>query len=422
MADQTIVCPHCQKSIPLTQALTHQIESAALAKVADQRKLLEDQEIQLRKKQAEVEQTVKESVAKQLETAKHSMWVKAQEEARKKQDLQLKELNQDLAEKTKKLRVAEEAELELRKRARALEERERQLELETERRLESERQKIRLQTQKQESELSGIKLAEKDKQLEILRKTIEDLKRQSEQGSQQVQGDAGEDGIKEQLMINFPKDVIEDVPTGVRGADLIQRVNAQIGPSLATLAWEVKSTKGFSDEWLSKLKKDQGLVQAEVAILVTRSLPKELTNFGMIKQVWVTLPQYAVALATTLRMQLIELAKLKRSLEGQDEKMSALYQYLTGPQFKNRVENLVMAFVQMQQELEKERRSLTTIWKRREGQIQRMLESTANMYGEFQGIIGGALPSIQQLELESGEPNSQSHHQSQLIADQLIDG
>lgn len=402
MSDQTIVCPHCQQTIPLTQALTHQIESVALAKVADQRKLLEDQETQLRKKQAEVERTVKESVTKQLESAKQAMWVKAQEEARKKQDVQFKELNQDLAEKTKKLKEAEEAELEFRKRARALEERERQLELETERRLESERQKIREQTQKQESELSGIKLAEKDKQLEILRKTIEDLKRQSEQGSQQVQGDAGEDGIKEQLMINFPKDVIEDVPTGIKGADLIQRVNAQLGPSLATLAWEVKSTKGFSDEWLSKLKKDQGIVQADVAILVTRSLPKELTNFGMIKQVWVTLPQYAVALASTLRMQLIELAKLKRSLEGQDEKMSALYHYLTGPQFRNRVENLVMAFVQMQQELEKERRSLTAIWKRREGQIQRMLESTANMYGEFQGIIGGALPSIQQLELESG--------------------
>lgn len=408
MADQTIICPHCQKTIPLTQALTHQIESAALAKVADQRKLLEEQESQLRRKQAEVEQAVKEGVAKQLETAKHSMWVKAQEEARKKQDIYLKELNQDLADKTKRLREAEEAELEIRKRARALEERERQLELETERRLETERHKIREQTQKQESELSGIRLAEKDKQLEILRKTIEDLKRQSEQGSQQVQGDAGEDGMKEQLMMSFPKDVIEDVPTGIKGADLIQQVNAQLGPSIATLVWEVKSTKVFSDEWLSKLKKDQGLVQADVAILVTRNLPKEVNNFGMLKQVWVTLPQYAVALATTLRMQLIELAKIKRSLQGQDEKMSALYKYLTGPQFKNRVENLVMAFVQMQQELEKERRSLTAIWKRREGQIERMLESTANMYGEFQGIIGGALPGIQQLELESEVESSRA--------------
>lgn len=403
MPDQTIICPHCSKPIPLTQALTHQIESVALAKVADQKKLLEDQETQLRKKQAEVEQTIRENVAKQLETAKQTMWIKAQEEARKKQDLQLKELNQDLAEKTKKLRVAEEAELELRKRARALEERERQLELETERRLESERQKIRLETQKQESELSGLKLAEKDKQLEILRKTIEDLKRQSEQGSQQVQGEVGEGGLKELLAANFPKDVIEDVPTGVKGADLVQHVNAQLGPSIAIIAWESKNAKQFSDEWLSKLKKDQGLVKADVAILVTKVLPKELSNFGLIRQVWVTLPQYAVALVSTLRLQLVELTKLKRSLQGQDEKMTALYQYLTGPQFKNRVENLVMAFVQMQQELERERRSLTAVWKRREGQIQRMLESTANMYGEFQGIIGGALPSIQQLELESGE-------------------
>jgi len=400
MSDQTIICPHCQKNIPLTQALTHQIESMAFAKIADQKKLLEEKEKKLAVRQKEAEEQVKEAVAKQVATAKQAMWAKAQEEARKKQDVKLKDLEQTLSEQSEKLKLAEQAELAIRKRARTLEERERQLELETERRLENERQKIREEVKKQEMELGGLKLAEKDKQLDILRKTIEDLRRQSAQGSQQVQGEVGEGGLREMLSANFPKDIVEDVPTGVKGADLVQQVNAQLGPSVATIVWESKNTKVFSEEWLSKLKKDQGLVKADVAILVTTVLPKQLESFGMLKQVWVSLPQYAVALATTLRMQLIELVKLKRSLEGQDEKMSALYRYLTGPQFKNRVENLVMAFAQMQQELEKERRSLTSIWKRREGQIQRMLESTANMYGEFQGIIGGALPSIQQLELD----------------------
>lgn len=399
MSDQTIICPHCQQSIPLTQTLTHQIESAAMAKVEAQKQALAEKEKQLEKKLQDHHSQVESEVAQKLNTAKKELWVKAQEEARKKQDLQLKDLESTLEEQAKKLKEAEGAELEMRKRARALEERERQLELETERRVETERQKVREETKKQESEFSGFKLAEKDKQLEILRKTIEDLRRQSEQGSQQIQGEVGEGGLKELLTISFPKDIIEDVPTGVKGADLVQHINAQLGPSIATIVWESKHTKVFSDEWLSKLKKDQGLVKAEVAILVSKFLPKELSNFGMIKQVWVTQPQYIVALATTLRLQLIELYKVKQSLKGQDEKMSSLYHYLTGPQFKNRVENLVMAFVSMQQELERERRSLTSIWKRREGQIQRMLESTTNMYSELQSIIGGALPNIPQLEL-----------------------
>lgn len=401
MVEQTITCPHCGESIPLTQALTHQIESAALVKVEQKQAELAKQEQQLEQAKTQQAKAVSDAVQKQLETEKRQLWIKAQEEAAKKQSLKTKDLEEQVAEQTKQLETAQKQEIELRKKQRELEAKEQALELETQRKIDAEREKIKQETQKLEAERSQLKLQEKDKQLEIMRKTIEDLRRQSTQGSQQVQGEVGEDWLKQSLAEVFVMDLVDDIATGKLGGDLLQKINARSGSTMAAILWESKRTKAFTDAWLDKLKKDQGLAKADVAILVSPVLPKEIEGFGLVKGVWVCSPQFAVALATTLRTQLIEIARVKRSLEGQDEKMTALYQYLTGAQFKNRVENLVMSFMSMRQDLETERNSFTRIWSKREKQIERMISSTAQLYGDLEGIVGGALPVIQQLELSA---------------------
>lgn len=417
MTDHTINCPHCGQSIPLTQALTEQIESAALAKVAQKKLELEKAQQQLEVEKRAQAQSVADQVRKQLETEKRQLWARAQAEAAKQQDTKTKDLEAQVIEKDKKLAEAQQQELELRKRQRQLEEKEQALELETQRRIDQEREKIRQETQKIEAEKSQISLQEKDKQLDIMRKTIEELRRQSSQGSQQIQGEVGEDWLKQALIEAFPLDLIDDVATGKLGGDLIQKINGHSGRELATILWESKRTKAFADSWLDKLKKDQGLAKSDIAILVSVVLPKEIDGFGLVKGVWVCLPQFVVALATTLRLQLIEIAKIKRSLEGQDEKMTSLYRYLTGAQFKNRVENLVMSFMAMRKDLETERKSFDRIWSKREMQIERMISSTAQMYGDLEGIVGGALPSIQQLELSAVAVN-----QPQLAAKNNTEG
>ena len=420
MPEQTISCPHCGQSIPLTQALTHQIESAALAKVEQKKAELEKAQQQLEVERRAQAQLVDEQVRKQLETEKRQLWARAQSEAAKQQDTKTKDLEAQVAEKDKKLAEAQQQELELRKRQRQLEEKEQALELETQRKIDQEREKIRVETQKQEAERSQLSLQEKDKQLDIMRKTIEDLRRQGSQGSQQVQGEVGEDWLKQTLNDNFIQDLVEDVATGKLGGDILQRIQGRTGRTVATILWESKRTKAFAESWLDKLKSDQGLEKAEVAVLVTPNMPKDMEGFGTRKGVWITTPQFAVALATTLRLQLIEIAKVKQSLEGQDEKMTSLYRYLTGAQFKNRVENLVMSFMAMKSDLETERNSLKRIWSKREKEIERMISSTAQMYGDLEGIVGGALPSIQQLELSSVGSNTKELL-AQNTADSLFD-
>lgn len=383
MADQTVTCPHCHQEIPLTQALTAQLSTHIRADL--------EQDHQRQIKQLE----------EQLERDKKRWWAVAQAKAEEKQGKQLKDLLAQVKEKEQQLKAADDMELALRKKTRQLEEQAQKQKLEMERQLDLERAKIRAEAKQQESEVQQNKLKEKDKQIEIMKKTIEDLKRQSEQGSMQIQGEVGEDALKDVLMSNFPRDLIEDVPTGIQGADLMQRINAQIGPAIATILWESKNTKAFTDSWLPKLKQDQESTKADLAILVSSVLPKDFPHFGIKAGVWVVDPKFVVPLATAMRLHLTEVAKVKMSLQGKDAKMDLLHQYLTGNEFRNRIENIVLTFMQMKEDLDAEKRSFVRIWSKREKQLEKVMLSTSGVYGDLQGIIGGALPQIEQLETES---------------------
>ena len=391
--DQTITCPDCGAQIPLTKALSEQVEHKL--------------KHQLEKQKAEFEVKLKEKFELQISAEKKKMWQLAQEKATEKQQKELFDLQEQLKENSKRLEESEKNELTLRKKARELEEKEKNSELEMARKMDEERKKIIEETKKQESEQQRLKLQEKDKQLEIMRKQIDDLKRKAEQGSMQIQGEVQEDELKDILTLTFVKDEITDVPQGVNGADLIQKINGAIGQPTGTIIWESKNTKAFSDTWISKLKQDQGLVKAEVAILVSRVLPDDIEGFGLRNGIWVVGYTHVIPLASALRLHISEMYTVKQSLIGRDEKMAVLYQYLSGAQFKNRIENIVMAFMNMKQDLESEKRSFQRIWNKREKELEKVVMSTSSLYGDLQGIIGGSLPKIEQLELPGADSDDE---------------
>jgi hypothetical protein len=359
---QTITCPSCRATIDLSDALSSEVQEQLQGEI-----------------EARLEKQMQARSAKQVQ-----------------------QLQEQLAERTKALAEQQRNELSLRKRARELEEKQRQLELEVARKLDAERQLIINKVRQEESEAGVLKLREKDEQLSQLKKTIEDLRRQSQQGSMQIQGEVQEDSLKESLQAAFVMDSIEDVATGARGADLVQKLNGKLGSSMGVIIWESKNTKAFSDSWLAKLKNDQGLVKANVAILVTQVLPEGIDSFGQKNGIWITKPAFALPLAASLRSHLLELHKAQLSLSGRDEKMAVLYSYLSSQEFRHHIESMVMAFVSMKEDLEAEKRSLLRIWSKREKEIDRLIGSTGHLYGDLQGIIGGALPSIPQLELPEG--------------------
>ncbi|CAN5738601.1 DUF2130 domain-containing protein [soil metagenome] len=384
MADQSISCPSCGKKIPLTSALRAEIESSVKEQYAQ---TLEQRERELRKQ-------FDTQLQQDLERAQGE----AARSAEKKSALELAALKEQLDEQTKALDEAHTLELAIRKRERELERRQQDLELTVERTLDDERSRLVTETQKRVTDEHRLKDAEKERQLFEMRRQIEDLKRRAEQGSQQLQGEAGEDEIEAMLRGAFPCDAIDPVLQGIRGADIHHIVLDARGAKAGAILWECKNARNWSDGWIDKLKNDQRTLRADVAVLVTTRLPKGCNRFDLIDGVLVTDFACAGPVAALLRSNLLQMAQMRSAAINKGEKLELLHRYLSGVEFRQRVEAILEAFERMRDDLDQERRAAERQWARRIKQIELVTFNISGMYGDLQGLLP-SLPSIARLEL-----------------------
>ncbi len=388
MADQSISCPSCGKKIPLTRALRAEIE-ASLKQQFDE--TLQDRERELR---AKYESRLEEDLQRaQADAAK---------KAEKRVAQELAGLKNQVKDQAKDLEEARRLELSMRKREREFERKQQELELTVAREIDKERTRLVTETQERLADEHRLKDAEKERQLGDMRRQIEDLKRKAEQGSQQLQGEAGEGELESLLRANFPSDEISAIGQGVRGADVHQVVIDPRGRKIGAILWECKNTRNWSDGWIAKLKQDQRSLHADVAVLVTATLPKGCTRFALIEGVLVTDFACAAGLAAVLRANLCQLAQTRRAAISKEESLELLYRYLSGVEFRHRVEAVVEAFTAMRHDLDQERRAAERQWARRSRQIDAVTFNVSGMYGDLQGLVP-ALPPIALLELPEAE-------------------
>ena len=232
-----------------------------------------------------------------------------------------------------------------------------------------------------------------------MQRQIEELRRKAEQGSQQLQGEILELELEALPRSRFPRDQIEPVPKGELGGDVLHRVLGPSGQACGTILWESKRTKNWSDGWLPKLRDDRRNAKAEVALIVSTVLPKGVVAFDLIEGVWATEPRFAVPLAIVLRQSLIEIRASRQTQEGQQTKMELVYRYLTGPRFRHRIDAIVEKFTGMQNDLDRERKTMMRLWAKREEQLRGVLDSAAGLYGDLQGIAGRAIQHIEALDI-----------------------
>jgi hypothetical protein len=377
-----ITCPNCGTEIELTEALAAPLHA----------KLEADYQAELARMQAhfrgEAEARLKVLVDE------------ADKKVRADASFEKQVLERQLADERSRREVAQRAELALRHEKSALENRARELDLEVARRLDTEKQQLAESLRRGFAEQHDLKLKEKEKLIDDLRRALEEAKRKTEQGSQERQGEVLEIDVQGELERRFPQDIISPVPKGVRGADLVQEVRDGVR-ACGLIVWETKNTKRWQAGWLDKLKEDQRAVGASLAVLVSAALPDGIVEFGRIDGVWIASLRAWPALGLALREQLIRVAFAHAASEGKHEKMEFLYRYLSGEQFRGRVQAITEAFTTLQSQLNRERAAMERIWKDREKQIERVLVNTAGMYGEVRGIVGSSLPGIAMLELEA---------------------
>ena len=413
MSEPIIVCPNCKTEIKLTESLAAPlIESTR--RDYEKRLTLKDADIarkeeSLREREAAVSQAtqaIDDQVAEKLlvERAK----IVSEESKKAKLALQtdidqktreLIELQDVLTQRDVKLAEAQKAQADLIRQKRELDDAKRELELTVETRVQDGLSATREQAKKEAEEGLKLKVMEKEQTIASMQTQIEELKRRAEQGSQQLQGEVQELELEALLRAKFPRDTIEPVPKGEFGGDALQRVIGPLGQPCGTILWESKRTKNWSDGWLAKLRDDQRTAKADIAVIVSQTLPKGVESFDLIEGVWVTHSRSMLSVALALRHSLIEVASARQALEGQQTKTEMVYQYLTGPRFRHRVEAIVEAFSSMQEDLDREKKAITKQWAKREEQIERVMQATAGMYGDLQGIAGKTIQEIEGLGL-----------------------
>ena len=364
--EQTILCPQCGERIPISRALTQQVEAEVRARVEAEGKKKEreiqvqfDKELAAARKQLE-QQALKKAqhaAAAELRTLRRQV-VHAQQQ---QSDFERRLADATAREKKQAQKAVEDAT----------------------RKVESDHRQRELQLQKQ---------------LDDAKHQAADLKRRLEQAPQPVQGEVAQLNLGDMLRRQFPADSIEQVRKGVRGGDVLQKVYSPAGQHCGTILWESKNTKDWSNGWLTKLRADQRREKAEIAVLTSTELPRDIPHFGQVDGVWVTGFSLAPCLALALRTNLIQLAHLRDAAQGnRDGQMQLLYDYLASTEFRQRIEAIVEAFRAMQDDLNGERTAMERYWSKRETHLQMVVKNVAGMYGDMQAIV--SLPNIRRLEL-----------------------
>jgi hypothetical protein len=380
----TIKCPNCKTEFDATDAFRAELEKELNFKAKEWQAKKED-EYRKEKEQAlkDQKQTLEESLRKNI-SSDYETRLRALTEANSTSEAKLKE--------------AREKELVFLKKEQALKEKEAELEIALQKKLNEESALITERVQKLEQEKVQMRMKEFEKQIEDQKKLIAEMQRKADQGSMQTQGEVAELALEELLRTAFPFDLIEEVAKGVKGADCIQHVRNNLAQLCGKIIYESKRTKAFTNEWIDKLKADMRATQADIAVIVTETLPKDMDNFGMKDGVWICKFSDIKALAFLLRDSLIRVHGAVASQDNKGDKMQLLYNYLTGNEFKQQIEAIVEGFVSLKDGITREKIQMEKIWKEREKQLEKVLLNTTHFYGSVKGIAGNAVGDIKLLE------------------------
>jgi hypothetical protein len=399
-----IICPFCKKEFQLTDVITAQIENELKSDFQEQLEKLQaerDEALENQKKEIEKKllQKYEEQYEKQLEEETARLKDSVSKKAKKEFDAELKNKQEEIEEAYKKIDSFKEKEKQLLQKERKLEEDKHDIEIQYQEKLTNEVKNAYASAQEKLNLEYELKLKEKEKVIEDLSKQMKEGQRKAEQGSMKLQGEILELEMEDLLKEFFPNDDIQPVAHGKKGADIIQTVRLQSGKIAGSILWETKRTKNWQSAWIQKMKDDQRDCKAEIAVIASEVVPQEIKNFGIENGVWITELKFALGLSTVLRENLKNAAAIRYANEGKDDKAEMIFNYLTGTQFKQRVESILEAYVEMSNDIETEKRVMERSWAKREKQIERFVKNISGMCGDLQGI-GANLPEIKLLEMQ----------------------
>lgn len=406
-----IKCPNCHTEIDVTQALSQDKINELRKEMNDKWKKLQEDHAQeqnklnkererllIEKQNQEFE--IKKIIDQKIKIEQQKILEESRAQAKLEHEELLQTLRKELDEKQQETKQLLKVQTELESIKREKETLEERYKLDAERRISEQLKHDRLLITQELEEKNILKQKELEKQINDQNKLIDEMKRKAEQGSMQLQGEVLELLIEEEIKTLFPVDIISEVKKGVYGSDLKLTVRNEFLKECGNIIIECKNTKDWQNKWIEKLNHDKNQANADVAMLITRDFPRAKENFMIENGIYVCSFTHWKPVLQTLRNSILQLHEVSESQVNKGEKMEILYNYLKSNQFKIQIENIVSAFSAMRESLEKEKRSIQKTWAEREKQIDKISESTIQIYGSIKGIAGNAIDNIQQLELD----------------------
>jgi hypothetical protein len=404
-------CPNCGHDVDVNDILSRKLEADIQKKYDTQ---LKEEHTRLNAEQRSVEAKLREITAKEKDLAAQinagierrinaERTTIAKEERAKAEALQesnTRSLQQELAEKSEQLKELHESKAAVLRLQREKDSLKSTLEAENEQKLKDLLNNERLVIQKNEANKSELKIKEREHLIDTLKKQLDEAQRKAEQGSMQVQGEVQELAVEDWLRCQYPQDHIEEVKKGALGADCIQTVHNSALQACGKICFESKRTKAFQPAWIEKFKADIRDCNAEIGVIVSQARPAGHDRMAMIDGIWVCNFEEFKGLTIALRNQIIEVDRVTHSQVNQEEKVQLLWKYLQSNEFRLQVEGIVEGFSTLKSDLEKEKRAIKQQWKRREKQIDKVLDSTTNMYGAIRGIAGASIQPVAALEFD----------------------
>ncbi len=394
-----IKCPNCGHQFPMEEAVSEEVKKELREQMIQYKK---QKDAELARKEAEFNalSSKKEAeYAQQLQQQKQLVQQQVEASLRKSISADFEHklilLEQHNKDNEEKLKLARQKELEFLQKEQALKNREAELEISVQKKLQEERSRLTDELRKLEEQKTAAKetdyqlrLQELQKQLDDQKKLAEEMRRKAEQGSMQLQGEVQELALEAMLQAAFPFDLVVEVGKGVRGADCIQTVRNNFGQECGKIIYESKRTRDFSPEWIEKLKADMRSLGADIAVIVTQAMPKDMESFGEKNGVWICRFTEARAMIALLRDGVIKVHSAARSQQNRGDKMHLLYDYLTGNEFAEQWKAVREGFMSMKLSIQKERDAMEKLWKAREKQLEKVLLNAAHIRGSIEGIAG----------------------------------
>jgi hypothetical protein len=402
-------CPSCGTNISVDELLVTQFEESIKKDLQSELQLREEElskkreeykqlALQLSKEKEDVDDLVNSRVKQLVNSREEALKASIQKEVEDEKKMQLEELENELIKKSNQLQELNGTKAKLQRLQREMEEAETRIILEKEKEMTERLEQARFTIKEQAQQESFLKLREREKVIEDLKNKLDEAKQKAEQGSMQLQGEIQELEIINILQEFHPFDEITQSKKGANAADILQVVRTQNGAECGKIYYESKRTKSWSNEWVKKFKQDNINTKADILVLVTNALPKDIQRYGIIDGVWICSFNDVKELSLVLRYGLLKLQSVAITQKGKESKMELLYSYLTSEEFKNVFESIIQGFRTIQESHQSEKLKMQRLWKEREKVLEQVLSNSIDFYGSIKGIAGSSIPEIPMLQ------------------------